>query len=379
MKIGIVCYPTFGGSGIVATELGKALAEKGHEIHFISYSQPVRLDTFVENVYYHEVGVVEYPLFEYPPYELSLASKLVDVIRFYKLDILHVHYAIPHAYVAYMAKQILATEGIHIPVLTTLHGTDITLVGKSPSCEPAITFAINQSDCITAVSESLKEETLESFAVTKNISVIPNFIDFEHYNNEPDEDLRKIIAPSGEKLLTHISNFRPVKRVCDVIRIFAEVRKEIPSKLIMVGDGPDRERAESLSRELNVYKDVRFVGKSKDIPRILSISDMFLLPSDTESFGLVALEAMAAKVPVISTNTGGLPEVNIDGLTGSTSNVGDIMDMAKNAIHILEDEHRFETYKENAIAQARKFDLKNILPMYEDWYRRVLKQFEIAH
>lgn len=375
MKIGIVCYPTFGGSGIVATELGKALAEKGHEIHFISYSQPVRLDTFVENVYYHEVGVVEYPLFEYPPYELSLASKLVDVIRFYKLDILHVHYAIPHAYVAYMAKQILATEGIRIPILTTLHGTDITLVGKSPSCAPAIAFAINQSDCITAVSDSLKEETLKSFAVTRNISVIPNFIDFEHYNTEPDEELRKIIAPGGEKLLTHISNFRPVKRVCDVIRIFAEVRKEIPSKLIMVGDGPDRERAESLSRELDVYQDVRFVGKSKDIPRILSISDMFILPSDTESFGLVALEAMAARVPVISTNTGGLPEVNIDGLTGSTSNVGDINDMAKNAIHILEDEDRFETYKENAIAQARKFDLKNILPMYEDWYRRVLKQF----
>ncbi len=376
LKIGIVCYPTFGGSGIVATELGKALAQKGNEVHFITYSQPVRLDVFVENVYYHEVSIVEYPLFEFAPYELSLASKLVDVVKHEKLDLLHVHYAIPHAYVAFMAKQILMQEGINIPILTTLHGTDITLVGKSELLGPAISFAINQSDCVTAVSENLRQETIRSFDIKKKINVIPNFIDFSEYDVLPDMELKSIIAPNGEKILIHISNFRPVKRVEDVIRIFHILSEDIDAKLIMVGDGPQREYAEKLSRELKVDRKVRFVGKSQDIPRLLGISDLFFLPSETESFGLVALEAMAAKVPVISSNTGGLPEVNIDGETGFTHDVGDVASMAKSAHFILEDEDRLKKFKEKAYKQAHEFDLQNILPRYEHWYNSVLTSFK---
>lgn len=376
LKIGIVCYPTFGGSGIVATELGKALAKKGNEVHFITYSQPVRLDVFVNNVYYHEVSIVEYPLFEFPPFELSLASKLVDVVKHEKLDLLHVHYAIPHAYVAFMAKQILMQEGINIPILTTLHGTDITLVGKSELLGPAISFAINQSDCVTAVSEDLKKETMESFDIQKDINVIPNFIDFSEYDVSPDERLKKIIAPKGERILVHISNFRPVKRVEDVIKIYHKLSQEVDAKLIMVGDGPEREKAEKLSRDLNLGRNVRFVGKSQDIPRILGIADLFFLPSETESFGLVALEAMAAKVPVVSSNTGGLPEVNITGETGFTHNVGDVDAMAASAIRILKNTKTLEEFKVRAYNQAQKFDLKNILPRYEHWYNDVLSAFK---
>ena len=372
MKIGIVCYPTFGGSGVVATELGKALALKGHQIHFITYSQPVRLDLFSENIFYHEVSVSDYPLFEYQPYELELSSKLVNVVKYEKLDLLHVHYAIPHASAAYMAKQILASQGIHIPFITTLHGTDITLVGKDASFEPVITFAINQSDAVTAVSESLKQDTYKFFNTKKEINVIPNFICVDDYNKI---DLticnRKMYAPYGEKLLIHVSNFRKVKRVDDVLRVFDKVRKKIPSKLILVGDGPERNNIEKLCRELDTCGDIRSLGKIKNPEQVLCIADLFLLTSETESFGLSALEAMAAKVPVISTNTGGIPEVNVHGYSGYLSNVGDVDDMSKNAIHILEDEKRHAQFKANAYEQAKKFDIKKILPLYEKLYEKV--------
>ena len=374
MKIGIVCYPTFGGSGVVATELGKALAEKGHKVHFITYSQPVRLDIFTENIYYHEVSVSDYPLFEYPPYELVLASKLVDVVKYEKLDLLHVHYAIPHASAAYMAKQILASQGIHIPFITTLHGTDITLVGKDASFEPVITFTINQSDAVTAVSESLKKDTYTHFNISKSIKVIPNFICLESYNLPPNTGLKKKYAPNGEKILIHISNFRPVKRIEDLVRVFDKVRKVLPAKLILVGDGPERHKIEMLCRELGTCTDITFIGKLKVTEQVLSIADLFLLTSETESFGLAALEAMASGVPIISTNTGGLPEVNIHGYTGFLSEVGDIDDMVKNAITILSDDELLKQFKLNALEQARKFNLKNILPMYEALYEEVLEK-----
>lgn len=373
MKIGIVCYPTFGGSGVVATELGKALAEKGHHVHFITYSQPVRLDYFSENLIYHEVPVASYPLFEYQPYELNLSSKLVDVVKHEKLDLLHVHYAIPHASAAYMAKQILASQGINIPFITTLHGTDITLVGKDESYEPVITFSINQSDGVTAVSESLKRDTYKYFNVEREIKVIPNFIDFEAYRTQHHPCLKKTHSPNGEKILIHISNFRQVKRVGDVLRIFDKVRKEIPSKLILVGDGPERGNIEKLCRELNTCDDIRSLGKLTAPEHVLSISDLFILPSETESFGLAALEAMASGVPVISTNTGGLPEVNVNGFSGYLSNVGDVDEMAANAIKILNDEQTLNQFKENALKQAEKFDIKNILPMYESLYEEVMR------
>lgn len=372
MKIGIVCYPTFGGSGVVATELGKALAEKGHEIHFITYSLPVRLDFFSENIFYHEVSVSDYPLFDYPPYELVLASKLVDVVKYEKLDLLHVHYAIPHASAAYMAKQILAKEGIKIPFITTLHGTDITLVGKDASFEPVITFAINESDAVTAVSESLKQDTYNYFKVTRDINVIPNFIDIEDYSSVKTECHKKIYAPNGEKILMHVSNFRKVKRVDDILRVFDKVRKVIPTKLILVGDGPERNNIEKLCRELDTCDDIRMLGKVTNPQQVLSVADAFILPSETESFGLAALEAMALKVPVISTNTGGLPEVNIHNYSGMLSNVGDIEDLAKNTIYMLENENRLAEFKANAFKQAQKFDLKNILPMYIDLYQKVI-------
>jgi N-acetyl-alpha-D-glucosaminyl L-malate synthase BshA len=376
MKIGIVCYPTFGGSGVVATELGIALVQKGHQVHFITYSQPVRLEFFSENLVYHEVSVSDYPLFEYQPYELVLSSKLVDVVKYEKLDLLHVHYAIPHASAAYMAKQILASQGIHIPFITTLHGTDITLVGKDPSFEPAITFAINESDAVTSVSESLKQDTYKNFpSVKKEISVIPNFIRLEDYvfeKNNPCQ--KKMYAPNGERLMIHVSNFRKVKRVEDVLRVFDKVRKVIPSKLILVGDGPERPNIEKLCRELDTCNDIRSLGKIVNPEQVLSIADLFLLTSETESFGLAALEAMAAKVPVISTNSGGLPEVNVDGYSGYMSNVGDVEGMAKNAIAILKDDSTLNKFKSNAYEQAQKFEIEKILPMYEQLYKDVLEK-----
>jgi L-malate glycosyltransferase len=375
MKIGIVCYPTFGGSGVVATELGKALAEKGHQVHFITYSQPVRLDFFSGNLFYHEVSVSDYPLFEYQPYELVLSSKLVDVVKYEQLDLLHVHYAIPHASAAYMAKQILASQGINIPFITTLHGTDITLVGKDPSFEPVITFAINQSDAVTSVSESLKAETYVNFPdIKKEIKVIPNFICLEDYMHDEAICQKKVYAPDGERLLIHVSNFRKVKRVEDVLRVFDKVRKQIPSKLILVGDGPERPAIEKLCRELDTCHDIRSLGKIVNPEQILAVADLFLLTSETESFGLAALEAMAAKVPVISTNSGGIPEVNIQGYSGYMSNVGDIDDMAKNAIHILKDDAILSEFKKNAYEQAKKFDISKVLPMYEELYREVLNR-----
>ncbi|GGC24874.1 N-acetyl-alpha-D-glucosaminyl L-malate synthase BshA [Parapedobacter defluvii] len=374
MKIGIVCYPTFGGSGVVATELGKALAANGHQIHFITYSQPARLDFFSENLYYHEVTISKYPLFDFPPYELALASKLVDVVRFEKLDILHVHYAIPHASAAFMAKQILATYGIHIPVVTTLHGTDITLVGKDASYSPVVTFSINQSDGVTAVSNNLKEETLNYFDVKREIRVIPNFVDLSRFSLKPRQHFKQAIAPGDERILVHTSNFRKVKRTTDVIRIFKKVQEKIPSKLLMVGDGPERTHAEQLSRELGVDKDIRFLGKQDAIEEILSVSDLFIIPSGSESFGLAALEAMACKVPVISSNTGGLPELNVDGVTGYLSDVGDVDAMATNAIHILEDNTRLEQFKEAALERAKDFQLANIMPLYEQYYSELVNE-----
>lgn len=375
MKIGIVCYPTFGGSGVVATELGKALAEKGHQVHFITYSQPVRLDFFSENLFYHEVSVSDYPLFDYQPYELVLSSKLVDVVKYEKLDLLHVHYAIPHASAAYMAKQILASQGINIPFITTLHGTDITLVGKDPSFEPVITFAINNSDAVTAVSESLKNDTYANFKnVKKEIQVIPNFICLDEYQFDNIKCQKKMYAPYGERILIHVSNFRKVKRVEDVLRVFDKVRKQLPSKLILVGDGPERANIEKLCRELNTCDDIKSLGKIVNPEQVLSIADLFLLTSETESFGLAALEAMASKIPVISTNSGGLPEVNKHGFSGYMSNVGDIEDMAKNAVSILKDDATLAQFKVNAYEQAKQFDIVKILPMYEKLYESVIRK-----
>lgn len=374
MKIGIVCYPTFGGSGVVATELGIELALKGHQIHFISYSQPVRLDFISENIFYHEVAVSDYPLFDFQPYELVLSSKLVDVVKYEKLDLLHVHYAIPHASAAYMAKQILASQGINIPFITTLHGTDITLVGKDASFEPVITFAINQSDAVTSVSESLKEDTYKHFAITREIQVIPNFVKITDYQKHEADCSRSMFAGKDEKILMHISNFRKVKRVEDVLHVFEKVRKVIPSKLILIGDGPERTNIEKLCRELDTCNDIRMLGKVTDPIQILSIADVFILPSETESFGLAALEAMASKVPVVSTNTGGLPEVNIDGYSGYLCNVGDVNQMVEKTISLLENESTLKKFKLQAFEQAKKFDIEKILPQYEALYDKVLKK-----
>ena len=371
MKIGIVCYPTFGGSGVVATELGKGLAKKGHEIHFITYSQPTRLDFFNENLFYHEVDIRSYPLFKYPPYELALASKMVDVAKYEKLDLLHVHYAIPHASAAVMAKQILKAEGINVPVVTTLHGTDITLVGKDPSYEPVVTFSINQSDVVTAVSEDLRKDTFKHFNVLRDINVIPNFVDLEKFKRQRKDHFKTAICPNGEKLIVHISNFRKVKRVDDVVRIFKNILDSIPSKLLLVGDGPERTVVESLCRELGIYDDVRFLGKLEAIEEVLSVADLFIMPSEKESFGLAALEAMACEVPVISSNAGGIPELNIDGVTGFTSEIGNIKEMTKNALHILSEEN-LETFKANALVEAKKYEIQQILPMYEYAYETAL-------
>jgi N-acetyl-alpha-D-glucosaminyl L-malate synthase BshA len=374
MKIGIVCYPTFGGSGVIATELGKALADRGHQVHFVTYNQPARLDLFSENLFYHEVSVSNYPLFDFPPYELALASRLVDVVRFEKLDILHVHYAIPHASAAFMAKQILLTFGIYIPVVTTLHGTDITLVGRDRTFKPVVTFSINKSDGVTAVSQHLRNDTFEYFDIENDIRVIPNFVDLSRFSLKPKDHFKKAIAPFGEKIVVHTSNFRKVKRTEDVIRIFAQLVKKIPAKLLMVGDGGERSRCEQLARDLGVSDDIRFLGKQDAIEEILSVSDLFLMPSESESFGLAALEAMACKVPVISSNAGGLPELNVEGVTGFLKDVGDVDGMAEKAIYILEDEERLKTFKENALARAKEFDLANILPAYENYYVEVIER-----
>ena len=374
MKIGIVCYPTFGGSGVVATELGKALADHGHQVHFITYSQPARLDFFSENLFYHEVSVSKYPLFDYAPYELALSSKMVDVVRFEQLDLLHVHYAIPHASAAFMAKQILATFGIHIPVVTTLHGTDITLVGRDLTYKPVVTFSINQSDGVTAVSEDLKKSTYAHFDIQKDIKVIPNFIDLKRFSLKPKDHFKKAIAPQGERILIHTSNFRKVKRTQDVIHIFKKILDKVPAKLLMVGDGPERVNCEQLCRDLEVCDHTRFLGKQDAIEEILSVADLFMMPSESESFGLAALEAMACKVPVISSNTGGLPELNVDGVTGFLDNVGDTDAMANHAIYILENDDRLSQFKENALARAKEFDLSLILPMYESFYEEIIEK-----
>lgn len=373
IKIGIVCYPTFGGSGVVATELGKALAKEGHKVHFITYSQPSRLDFLNENLFYHEVDFHSYPLFEYPPYELALASKMVSVAKNEHLDLLHVHYAIPHASAAYMAKQILKSQGIFIPVVTTLHGTDITLVGKDASYEPVVTFSINQSDGVTAVSEDLRKQTYEYFKITKEIDVIPNFIDLDKFKKQKKDHFKKAICPKGEALIVHTSNFRKVKRIGDVIKIFANIHAEIPAKLLMIGDGPERTKAETQSRELNIESDVRFLGKLESVEEVLSVADLFLMPSEKESFGLAALEAMACEVPLISSNAGGLPELNVQGVTGFLSNVGDVEDMTRKALFVL-DKNNLPTFKENALKRAKEFDIANIRPLYEKVYQRVLDQ-----
>ena len=372
MNIGIVCYPTFGGSGVVATELGIALAHKGHKVHFITYSQPFRLNQFNENLFYHEVNVNDYPLFDYQPYESVLASKIVDVAIYERLDILHVHYAIPHASVAYLAQQILKSRKINLPYITTLHGTDITLVGQDPSFEPVIFFSLNNSNGISSVSESLRKDTLKTFKISNDIKVIPNFIKIEDYENVTETCHRKNFAEQNERILIHISNFRKVKRVEDVLRVFDIVRKEIPSKLILVGDGPERPAIDKLCRELDTCNDIISVGKIANPKEVLSIADIFILPSETESFGLSALEAMAMKIPVISTNTGGIPELNINGKTGYMSKVGDYEDMAKNTIALLSDEKKFQQFRANAFEQAKKFDIEVILPMYEKLYDQVI-------
>lgn len=378
MKIGIVCYPTFGGSGVLATELGMALSEKGHEVHFITYQQPVRLH-FHPNIYYHEVAVPTYPLFDYPPYETALASTMVNVILNNNLDVLHVHYAIPHASAAYFARQILKKQGRDIPFITTLHGTDITLVGKDHTYSPVVTFSINESDAITAVSKNLKDETYRSFPIEKEIEVITNFVDMKRFRHSDKNHFKKMLAPNGERILAHVSNFRKVKRVEDVIRVFEKVHAQMPCKLLMIGDGPERPGAEELCRSLQICNDIRFLGKQDQMDEILSITDLFILPSQYESFGLSALEAMACGVPAISTNAGGLPEINVHGVTGFFSEVGDVDDMAKNALYIIGDDDRLKEFKENALAHARTFDKDHIVPVYEQLYKQVVESYKAKH
>ena len=376
MKIAIVCYPTFGGSGVVATELGLELARRGHEIHFITYSQPVRLALLNPNVHYHEVNVPEYPLFHFQPYELALSSKLVDMVKLYKIELLHVHYAIPHAYAGYMAKQMLKDEGINLPMITTLHGTDITLVGNHPFYKTAVTFSINKSDFVTSVSQSLKEDTMKLFKIKNEIQVIPNFIELDKEIDEPATSCqRSVMANENERIITHISNFRKVKRIPDVVKIFYKIQQQIPAKLMMVGDGPEKEKAEYLCQELGIQDKVIFFGNSNEIDKILSYTDLFLLPSETESFGLAALEAMAWSVPVISSKSGGLPEVNFEGISGYLSEVGNTDEMAENALKILKEDTVLAEFKKNALSIAKQFDIKNILPLYEALYQKAINKF----
>ncbi len=372
MNIGIVCYPTFGGSGVLATELGKALANKGHNIHFITYQQPVRLSGFHANIFYHEVRVPTYPLFDYPPYETALASTMVDVILNNNVQLLHVHYAIPHASAAFMAKQILARQGYTIPVITTLHGTDITLVGRDKTYSPVVTFSMNESDAVTAVSQNLRDETYRNFKMEKDIKVIYNFVDVKRFNRKPIDAFKKVIAPNGEHIFLHASNFRKVKRVDDVVKVFVKVNHEMPCKLLFVGDGPERNSIERMCRESTAHNDVRFLGKQEEMEDILAVTDLFLLPSEYESFGLAALEAMAAGVPVISTNAGGLTEININGYSGFLSDVGDTDDMFKNILSLLTDKEKLSQFKSNALEQAKKFDISKIVPVYEALYKRFI-------
>ncbi|MEJ7610735.1 MAG: N-acetyl-alpha-D-glucosaminyl L-malate synthase BshA [Ferruginibacter sp.] len=372
MNIAIVCYPTYGGSGVLATELGKALADKGHNIHFITYREPVRLSGFHTNIFYHEVRVPTYPLFDFPPYETALASTMVDVVKNHDIDLLHVHYAIPHASAAYMAKQILAKQAKHIPVITTLHGTDITLVGRDKTYSPVVTFSMEESDLLTAVSENLKEETYRNFSIDKPIEVIYNFVDVKRFHKKPISAFKQLIAPNGERIIIHASNFRKVKRVDDVIKTFQLIAKEIPAKLLLIGDGPERPQLEAMTRNCADKDDIRFLGKQEQMEDLLPIADLFLLPSEYESFGLAALEAMAAEVPVISTNAGGLPEIILNGNCGYMSDVGDVEDMSRNALSILKDDKVFATFKANALKQAQRFDIDNIVPQYEALYRKVL-------
>jgi L-malate glycosyltransferase len=373
MNIAIVCYPTFGGSGVLATELGKALADKGHNVHFITYQQPVRLGGFHTNIFYHEVRVPTYPLFDYPPYETALASTMVDVIINNDIELLHVHYAIPHAAAAFMAKQILAKQGKHIPVITTLHGTDITLVGRDKTYSPVVTFSMNESDALTAVSENLKEETYNNFAIEKNIEVIHNFVDVKRFHKKPVDAFKKLIAPKGEKIILHASNFRKIKRVDDVVRMFLLLNEKMPAKLLLLGDGPERPYVESICRDCTLLDSIKFLGKQEQMEEILPIADLFVLPSEYESFGLAALEAMAAEVPVIATNVGGLPEIIINGYCGYLSNVGDITDMCNKALLIFKDEATTKQFKTNALAQAKKFDISTIVPKYEALYNQVVQ------
>ncbi len=372
MNIAIVCYPTFGGSGVLATELGKALADKGHNIHFITYQQPVRLSGFHANIFYHEVRVPTYPLFDYPPYETALASTMVDVILNHDIQLLHVHYAIPHAAAAYMAKQILLLQGKKIPVITTLHGTDITLVGRDKTYSPVVTFSMMESDALTAVSENLKNETYKNFDIKKDIRVIHNFVDVKRFNKKPVDAFKKLISPNGERIIVHASNFRKVKRVDDVVHTFIKITEQLPSKLLLLGDGPERPYVESICRDCIICDKIKFLGKQDQMEDILPIADLFLLTSEYESFGLAALEAMAAEVPVISTNAGGLPEIMEDGFCGYMSNVGDIGDMCTNALKILTDDSSLKTFKANALIQAKKFDIDNIVPKYEILYEEMI-------
>lgn len=372
MNIGIVCYPTYGGSGVVATELGKSLAERGHKIHFITYKRPARLSAFTENVTFHEVSTAEYPLFEHTPYETALTSKMVDVAVHERLDLLHVHYAIPHAAVAFMAKNILKDRGLNIPFITTLHGTDITLVGQDPSFEPVVTFSINHSDGVTAVSEHLRKQTFDSFSISNDIRVIYNFIDFERFKKTNKDHFKQAIAPEGERILVHTSNFRKVKRVEDVIRVFEKVHKHIPSKLLLIGDGPERRNLEDLCRQIGLCDEIRFLGKQNAIEELLAVSDLFILPSQNESFGLAALEAMAVEVPVISSNAGGIPEVVEHGVSGFVCEIGDVEQMSKHAIDLLSNDELYKSFSEAALAKAKEFDIQNIVPVYEKYYQEVL-------
>ncbi|MBX3009090.1 MAG: N-acetyl-alpha-D-glucosaminyl L-malate synthase BshA [Melioribacteraceae bacterium] len=373
MKIGITCYPTYGGSGVVATELGLALASQGHQVHFISYAIPQRLNRFVENVFFHEVEMSNYPLFEHSLYGLSLTSKMLEVVEYENLDLMHVHYAIPHAVSAYLARQVLRKSKKDLKFVTTLHGTDITLVGLEPSFMPIVKFSIEESDGVTAVSRFLKEKTLTNYNIEKEIEVIYNFIDIDKFSPIPNEDLRNHIAPNGEKILVHTSNFRPVKRVPDTIRILAKVQQEIPAKLILIGDGPDRSECERLARELGIHKDVIFLGKQDVISEILSSSDIFLMPSQSESFGLSALEAMACGIPVISTSVGGLPELVVHNETGYIAEIGDVDRMAKYAVELFTNKKKYSSFATNSRARAvNSFDKNLILPKYLQYYEKVL-------
>lgn len=378
MNIGVVCYPTYGGSGVVATELGKALANRGHQIHFITYNRPIRLDLFSENIFYHEVRTKDYPLFDFVPYESALASQMVDVARYHKLDLFHVHYAVPHASVAFLAKQILRSLNIHVPVVTTLHGTDITLVGKNQAYEPVVSFSIEQSEGVTAVSEFLKNATYENFAVESKIKVIPNFVDLDRFRRQDKDHFRKLITSGGQKVLIHTSNFRKVKRIGDVIQTFFRVREEMPARLLMVGDGPERNRAEEMCRELSLCDDIYFLGNQNAVEEIYAIGDLFLLPSESESFGLSVLEAMACGVPVISSNAGGLPEVVLNGKTGFTSEVGDVDSMGKNAIRLLKDEALWKSFSENAFDHAQQFSVEKIVPAYESYYQEIVNTYSMV-